>query len=49
MRYAGITFMVISESGFSCGDQSGIPILKGFSIMFELEGGELVRFNSLMS
>jgi len=49
MRYAGLTFMSVSESGFSCGDQSGVPILKGFSIMFELEGGELVRFNSLMS
>lgn len=49
MRYAGLTFMAISEPGFSCADQSGVPILKGFSIMFELEGGELVRFNSIMS
>jgi hypothetical protein len=49
MKYAGLTFVSISQSGFDCGNQSGVPILKGFSMMFELEGGELVKFNSIVS
>jgi hypothetical protein len=45
--FVGLTFMNIIETGFDCGDQVNVPILKGFSMMFELENGSLVKFNSL--
>ena len=47
LNFVGLSFIKIIETGFDCGDQVNVPILKGFSMMFELEDGSLVKFNSL--
>lgn len=47
LNFVGLSFMKIVETGFDCGNQVNVPILKGFSMMFELEDGSLVKFNSL--
>lgn len=47
MAFVGLTFMRISQSGFACGGEQNVPILRGFSIMFELEDGELVKVRAI--
>jgi hypothetical protein len=40
------TFRVTNQDeDISCGEESGVPILRSFAIMFELEDGEFVKFN----
>lgn len=47
VAFVGLTFMRISQSGFACGGEQNVPILKGFSFMFELEDGELVKVRAI--
>ena len=42
------TFRVVYvDSSIACGSSSGVPILRGFAFMFELEDGRLIKFNYL--
>jgi hypothetical protein len=42
------TFRVVYvNSDIACGSSSGVPVLKGFAFMFELEDGRLIKFNYL--
>ena len=42
------TFRVsMIDDTISCGSISGVPVLKGFAFMFELEDGRLIKFNYL--
>ena len=35
------------DSTIECGAIAGVPVLNGFSLMFELEDGRLIKFNYL--
>jgi hypothetical protein len=35
------------DSTIECGAIAGVPVLNGFSLMFELEDGKLIKFNYL--
>jgi len=35
------------DSAIECGSIAGVPVLNGFSLMFELEDGRLIKFNYL--